>query len=450
MFKSPHNKLYALGAIIAFNIVVVATIICLNTLITHFTIAVLVIICGNAGFILGHYYTTNTRDNKYLIYQGENNDINSSKPQNDAASGAYEAIYLQSIIEELDRIQDSIDLLERYQCFIRMVESSLCQCLGPCYVSLWCPDQDYKNLIECVIDSSRRTASGDVNSFSHISDRRVACKVPLDHEVVANSLKKGEPYWVGERDSCASPAKHPGNERLHCDACIPLYRDYGQPVLINVVHIGDRVLHHQTMDFHSTVKLINIFWKQLQATNQREWLIEHDEISGALRDDIFIKQAQALAERCINNDENFVVVVIAIHGFRRIFTDNSRQWRTLSGILGRAFRRLLAEHSGEFLLGKMADDIFALLLPRRDEFITKAIMKSILARLNDEMLQDKAMTNLDIMAVELRWAGADNQQYRGNMEKMLNTIYRRLFCRISNKQTQIYQIILEKADARIN
>jgi len=450
MFKSPYNKLYAFGGIIAINIVVVVTMIYLSASITKFTMAILVIICGDAGFIIGHYYTTNTRDNKYSINRKDNEDNNSSKPKDDAAGRGYEDIYLHSIIEELGRMQNSIDLLERYQCFIRMVESSLCQCLGPCSISLWCPDQDNKNLIECIIDPSWRTVFGSANSISHLRERRVACQVPLDSEVIGHSLKKGEPYWAGERGSLSSPTKPAGDARLHCDACIPLYRDYGQPLLINVERIGDREVHRKTIDFHSMVKMVNIFWKQLQATNQREWIIEHDELSGALRDETFLKQAQALAERCQNSDEIFDIVVITIHGFRSIFTDNSRQWRILSGILGRAFRRLLAEQNREFLLGKMADDVFALLLPRSDEFITQAIMQSIMAKLGDEMLQDKAIKNLNIMAIELRWSGADNRQYHGNMEKMLNAIYRRLFSRASNKQTQIYQIVLEKTEARIN
>ncbi|MBN1552947.1 hypothetical protein JW979_15845, partial [bacterium] len=52
--------------------------------------------------------------------------------------------HFREMIEELSRMQKSDDLFERYHSFTRLIEENMCEMLGPCTVSLWCPEMDGK------------------------------------------------------------------------------------------------------------------------------------------------------------------------------------------------------------------------------------------------------------------------------------------------------------------
>ena len=346
---------------------------------------------------------------------------------------------LHGLLNDMVRMQQSSDLLERYQYFIEVTENTLNHALGPATISLWCPDQDEKNLLECVI---RPTTSSDDLSRDALAPAaaRPPCRVPLDSPPIRRTLQSGQPYLAEAKAPHHHPdANHPA---LRCDACIALYREYGQPLLVIVERQGRLHNPPPREAFKAAVELVKLFWQQLQATNQRQWIIEHDPASGALRDDVFLPQAQALAEKACHIDELFTVVVIAVHGFRRMFADQSQQWRTLTGLFARSLRHILNQENKNFLLAKMADDVFALMLPRADEFITRSIMQKLIDRLPDQMTRDHQINNLQVMALDVRWAHADHRQYQGSIEKMLEKIYRRLFDPQQTEQQNLHHIVL--------
>lgn len=363
------------------------------------------------------------------------------------------ADFLRGVLEEISFMQCSEDLFERYQYFTNLAEKVLNHTMGPCNISLWCPDYDYANLIECVIKPATHTESNSPIALNSRAQTRQPCQVPLDDNAIIESLKSGKPYLAELR----APGQGGSSSELvlKCDGCIPLGRQYGQPLLVNIEL--DQMAHGQESfdknkreeKFATAVKLIGLFWKHLQATNQRQWMTEHDEPSGALRDETFLEQGQSRALKCVQRDEPFAVVVITLRGFRSMFAGNSQQWRSLAGLIGRSLKKKLTEKKKEFLLGKMADDVFALMLPCTDEFLAQNIMDTIVGQLEEQITEDEAVGSLDVMAVDIQWTVAGSNMYKDNLVGMLEGIYRRLFGGGQVGENSFYRIILKKQDNEV-
>ena len=356
--------------------------------------------------------------------------------------------YLRGTLDELCFMQNSDNLLQRYQCFIKMIERALTQTLGPCSVSLWCPDCNYINLIECVI---RDIPTSDRSSLTKIVDSPASRRphhMPLDSPVISESLKTQQPYLAENLYSKTEKSVQSSGSSLNCDLCIPLYRDHGQPLLIVADCSGSRQLQNKNKsfqdEFDTTINLIYLFWNHLQATNQRQWLIEHDTSSGTLRDETFISKAQQMAKISLQGDEIFSVVVITVQGFRRMFAGQSKQWQQLTAVISRALMKILSEKCDDFLLGKMADDVFAIFLPRTNEFLAKSVMQTVTDRLADVMEKDNIDLSLVAEAVDIQWALSDQNHYTGCIQNMLEKIYRCLFTRAANKQKLTHRIVLAR------
>jgi hypothetical protein len=359
-----------------------------------------------------------------------------------------ESAYLGEILDELTLMQNSEDLLERYQVFVRMAQKSLNHVLGCCAVSLWCPEHDYRNLIECVIRPGGEPVHGGLSSSSNNASRRDPCRMPIDSQVIRDTLKTGKPY-LASASSRAALVTGNAEDSLRTDACLVLYREYGQPLLINAELIGVDSKGGDAEAFPAAVRLINLFWRQLQAANQRQWLAEHDEPSRALRDEVFLRQAQEWASNLSRRDELFALVVITMQGFRSMFAGSSDQWRCLSGLLGRCLQEVIGAQGEKFLLGKMADDVFALVLADKDVFLADVLMRSVVEKLGPQMNQDTALSTLNVLAVDIQWSIADHKQYQGDMERLLNKVYRRLFTRAQNKHRNTHRIVLEDESSEV-
>ena len=352
------------------------------------------------------------------------------------------SLNLHDILDELSLMQSSNDLLERYQCFIRIAESSLTHALGECGITLWWPDENNENLTECIIEPTRTSGRIPARSLLENVSVRSACKIPLDSQAIERCLNTQEPYLGLQGGAGQIMLGRSAESTLLCDACIPLPRNYGSPLLIIVERLGKTAGPCRSEDFYASVELIRLFWKQLQATNQRQWLIEHDPASRALRDEIFLQRGQAWAEKFKRRDDLFTLVVITVKGFRSMFTGNSQQWRRLNAIVGRCLNKVLQEKSPKYLLGKMADDVFALMLPSKNNFLTDAIMHSMAKNFGEAMSRDSATETLDIVALDIQWAIADHQSYRGNLEQLLNRIYRDLFSQTDHEHKHTHRIVL--------
>ena len=370
--------------------------------------------------------------------------VSGSGPNPDAA------IYAPGILDELCLMQGSHELLYRYQCFTRLVEKVLNHALGPCGISLWCPDQEHRNLIECVIKPAPKGAVGSSADLLELPETRSPYRLPLNVPEIIESLESGTAFLASGDHRRYTHSERKNTRSLICHACIPLYREYGQPLLINVEFSNKSQGHPEQRKnsvedgFSIAVKLVKLFWNHLQATNQRQWSIEHDPDSGVLRSDVFMRQGQNLAQQCRERDELFSVVVITMRGFRSMFTQNAQQWSRLAGLFGRCLDKVLSGKGEDFLLARMADDVFAVLLPRTDEFLARSIMRAVTERLAVEMNRDQTVKTLDVMGVDIQWTLADQKYFAGSFEKMLEKMYRRLFTRGPNKQDQTYKIILKK------
>jgi GGDEF domain-containing protein len=329
-----------------------------------------------------------------------------------------------------------------------MAEKVLQHAVGPCMISLWCPDAEHKTLIECVVRQTHRPSSESIQSAIELPVCRRPHQVPLRSPEIREALMLGNPYLRSNRVPGRFQNKVKEDVSLHSDGCIPLPRDYGQPLLINIEFVPDPEEHakerkHALQDGYSAaVKLIHLFWKHLQATNQRQWIMEHDPTSGVLRCEVFLDHGQMLAKGLWDRDEVFSLVVLTVQGFRRTFKVQSQQWYELTALMGRCLRKIIVDIRDDFLLSKMADDVFAVLLPRTDEFLAESIMQRVQERLPAEMEQDPVTADLNIMAIDVQWTAADQKQYPGNIERMLDKMYRRLFTRADNKQPQTYRILL--------
>jgi hypothetical protein len=305
----------------------------------------------------------------------------------------------------------SEDLLERYHSFHLLVEAALTEAFGQCHVSYWCPDDENKHLIECVIRGRNETRI------------RRPSQVDLDPGPVQHCLETGRPWLATPGDRIDSEAS------ISCDACLPLYRPHGQPLLVLLHDLRMPAGPDRTERFIVAVQLIKFFWEQLQAINQRQWLAEHDAASRALRAATFLEEGQSWAQQLHEHDEPFAVIVLTIRGFRSMFARNARQWRQLAGIVGQGLDSVMRRTGKRFLLGKTADDVFVLLLGDADAFLAGAAMESLVARLESQIRQDRLARTLDVLAVELRWSISDHQEYSSSLERLLNRVYARLFAK---------------------
>lgn len=349
---------------------------------------------------------------------------------------------LKGILGDLSFMHNSDDLYERYQCFIRMIEDGLGQVMGSCVVSLWCPDHDEQDLVECVIQP-REVFDGRVGVAGPEESER-PCRVELRSDVIREVLRTGDPYLSGHWHLPETSIEAGGGRVLHCDVWIPLFREYGRPVLIGAQRTGKGPRQIDRKTFDSVVELIKLFWAQLQATNQRQWLIEHESSHGVLRDTAFLDHAQNLAKRFTEHDELFSVVVISLGGFRRMFCGQSAEWRSLSGCFTESLADVFQAKREDYLLGKMADDVFALFLPRKDAFIGRVIMEQVVEDLEERICGSGVAEQLGVMAIDIQWSISDHRLYRGSIEGLLNEIYQRLFDPALRAQTHQSRIVLAK------
>lgn len=359
--------------------------------------------------------------------------------------------YLRVVLDELARMQVADDLLQRYHCFVAMVESCLSHALGPCSVSLWCPDKKNEFLVECVISSDKASSESSQNTLSATTIPRSPCLVPLKANEIKTALKTGRAYladWLNPNMPATKPRI---SDTLKTDACIPLYRDYGSPLLLNVQCDYDKakVESSSAVDFQSAVELVKLIWDQLQTANQRQWFIEHEPDSPVLRGDTFIQQSQSLADMAKRRDELFAIVVITIHGFRSTFAGHSRQWRDLTNIVGQSLSDSLKQGHRLFMLGKMADDVFALMLPNTDGFLARAVMKEIIGAIDKTLPQSHIAAALDMIAIEIRWAIADQSQYGKGVQDMLDEIYQQLFVHEDDGACQKHRVVLISDDCEV-
>jgi len=443
MNKCTQKNWFSFHNITGFMLICLSVLVLMEMPSHRFALTVLIAAAACAGFTFG-------RGRQNLPSAGKTNQL----PHPDAPAhpnaplGQNQNIgHLRDVLNDVIGIQESADLLERYQYFIKVTEETLKHAVGPCGISLWSPDRNQQSLTECVIRPNRPSGHHFEATLAQAAGSRPPCSVRLDSPVMRQTLRTGRPY-LAPLDQSARPDYNPASSpALRCDGCIALYRDYGQPILINIERTEPALNRPEPAAFHAAVELINLFWKQLQFTNQRQWAIEHEPDSRALRYEVFLNQAQDLADKAHHTDELFSLVLIAVQGFRSMFGDNSRQWRLLSGLFGQCLGNILTQNNEQFVLGKLADDIFALMLPRSDSFLAQAVMKALVARLGDEMSGSKAAENLDVIALDLRWIVADHRQYYGSMEQLLEKIYRRLFSREADKDQHLQRIVLGAAVA---
>lgn len=128
-----------------------------------------------------------------------------------------------------------------------------------------------------------------------------------------------------------------------------------------------------------------------------------------------------------------------------MFAGQSQKWRLLSSLTAQTLNHCLQDAKQDFLLGKMADDVFAILLHRSDAFIAKAVMESVLTDLGRHMNNAPEIQTLDLTAIELQWTLADHQDYRHSISEMLDKIYGGLFPPDVDKPIYEHRIDIEKA-----
>ena len=331
--------------------------------------------------------------------------------------------YLRTVLDELAEMQGSEDLLGRYRCFANIIEICLRESLGGCRISLWSPDQSGKSLVECMIRPSRGRAD---SAFSQEVFSRRPCRVLLDSAGIKHALKSGEAYLADPGNTGAYSFE---GTTIKTHACIPLYREHGQPLLINVELLDGQQGQGGGLDFRTAVDLISLVWNQLQATNQRQWAVEHDELSGVLRDDAFLAQSQLAADSAMHEGKLFGMAVITIKGFRGMFAGHSRQWRDLTGLLARCINETLKQQERPFLLGRTADDVFALMLHNADDFLAEATLKHVMQNVDNQLPSSPLAGELNMDVLELRWAVTDQRSYKGKVQQQLDRLYDRLFSR---------------------
>ncbi|MCP4713007.1 MAG: hypothetical protein GY869_30635, partial [Planctomycetes bacterium] len=159
--------------------------------------------------------------------------MNTSRPDKDKNS-----LNLHDILDELSLMQSSNDILERYQCFIRIAENSLTHALGECGITLWWPDENKENLTECIIEPTRTAGGIPSRSLLENLSVRSACQIPLDSEAIDRCLNTQEPYLGLQSGAGQIMLGRSAESTLLCDACIPLTRNFGQPLLIIAERLG--------------------------------------------------------------------------------------------------------------------------------------------------------------------------------------------------------------------
>ncbi len=340
--------------------------------------------------------------------------------------------FLREVICELTALQQNDDLLERHQSFVHLVKQTLERVLGPCSVSLWCQDDNAAHLVECMIlFNPANTAVPPVHE---------PCRLPLDNPAHRLMLETGKPYLAFGPQAGADSMINPLEGSLPCLAGLILERPYGRPVLINVDRLHDAERPINPRAFHLAVDLIRLIWSQLQAANQRQWARDHDPVSRALWDDVFVERAEQWACRAKQNDELFALAILALHGFRGMFAGQAHQWRQLSGAVSRILDQTLKQHGRAFILGRMADDVFALYLPHADNFITGTVTGRLSQALTADMPVEAHRQRWNMPGLELRWGYADSRDFHGSIMDMLNRQYRRMFTRSVNKQENVIHI----------
>lgn len=350
---------------------------------------------------------------------------------------------LHEMLLELSRMQSSNDLLERYEIFSALVELTLKRAVGDCEVSLWCPDREQEFLVECKLVSPVRKK----NEFA-AQDKRSPGRLPLTSSLIKQCLLRREAILndtPGDDEFSWYTRPRSG---LFCDGCIPLYRQYGQPLLLCLALNRTASQTHSSgvvrqNNFQTAARLIRLFWNHLQLTNQRQWQIEHEPGSGVLRTQVFLEQGQNLLQACRRRDELFSVVVLTIRGFRRMFAGQSHQWQLLTDVLGRNLKDILRQHREDALLGKMADDVFAVMITRMDKFLVRSIMDKLVTQLDECLRQEDDLDGCDVFAFDVAWDMDDSKSCAGSLEDMLNTIYRRMFERIDIVDRPAKRIILD-------
>ena len=354
---------------------------------------------------------------------------------------------LRDLLDELTSMQNSTDLLDRYQCFTRVAESILSRSVGAGGVSLWCPDDKYENLVECVIKPTR---------LKHLDGRygrgrsdRTPCVVPLDSADIRRSLKFDTPVLTGSLGLTVLAGEQFPEQSLRCDGCIPLFREHGQPLLVIFERTADSAKDDNEQAFSVAVNMIKSFWDQLQGINQRQWLIEHEINSGALRGDAFLREAQGWADQLHQQDELFTVVVITVRGFRSMFAGKSAQWRDLYSVVGRCLSDMLIAQGEKFLLGAMADDVLALLLPHKDAFLSELLMKNIVVGLSEQMQGSTELELTDVLAIELQWRCADHRRYQRSIQRHLDGLYSKLFGEADSDGNYSFRIVLNQPMAEL-
>ena len=330
---------------------------------------------------------------------------------------------MKGILTGLSVMHHSQDLYERYQCFVQVIENGFNEVFGPCNVTLWCPDKNNDKLVECVIQPniSIRNGSGEF-AESHFRDRQ-ACEIPLDIDIVKKALATKQPCLV---TNVIKQYQSPGLQPKF-DVCIPLFREFGQPVLVMARRIKNAGTPFSTEVFLEWVEIIRHFWQQLQATNQRQWRVEHSELDGVLRDQFFLERAESLVSDWNQKNELFSLCVVSIGGFRQTLGGQADLWRRMTGLFGRSLDESLVNRKEEFLLGRMADDVFVVLLPRKDRYIAQVCFEQVLDGLSQMITARCESERIYNRVMELQWSLADHTDYRGSVATLLSEIYKGLF-----------------------
>ncbi len=397
------------------------------------------------GFVRGTWHVTQTANQPVAHVSELNTQSDNEAEPAEILAPDRNPHYLRGLLNELGRMHNNADLYERYQCFTRIVEDGLNEVLGPATVSLWCPSPGRDELIACQI----RPETVNQRTFRNWMHREHSSEedtsIPIRQEMIRQALQTGTPQWVDPADqqirSVIGKSRHNG-----FDVCIPLYRDYGQPLLVLTRRQPGASSKWNEAALRDLVELIQQFWEQLQATNQRQWQVEHDDSSGVLRDSVFLRRAQDWASQAQAHEELFTLVVTTMRGFRRMFAGEADKWRRHSGLFAGLLHEGLKQcdpGTPGFLIGRMADDVFAVMLLRKDAFLGRSLMEQLGVRLQLRLSEQSRGAALGLAAVDVQWTLADQEEFDGDIEEMLNQLYRRLFSRDAAESAAVQRLVMD-------
>ncbi len=142
-------------------------------------------------------------------------------------------------------------------------------------------------------------------------------------------------------------------------------------------------------------------------------------------------------------------MVISVRGFRSMFAGQSQQWQDLSGLIVRSLQKILTQNGMDYLLGKMADDTFALMLEHTDKFLARNIMTVVIDKLEKVTDDDPAFKKLDVMAVDLQWVIGGKELYRNNLVDLLNNLYSRIYSRTGQNESITRHIVLKRQNNEV-